>query len=208
MSFINEMMILELNKPEDIKKWMADPETIVCSDAMSCLNPKDYSYYDWDEPFEGKSVHPRTSGMRGTFLRMVREEKEMNVDLMTAISRMSFLPAKCYDELCGIPHFRWKGRMQVGCDADITIFDPETVTDNSSYDIGKGMIPTTGSRMHWSNGVIVVKDSVVQKVFPGQPIRFPIQPKGRVDQLKIDPPYRPTMGENTRHIEHMNMSCC
>ena len=140
----DKMMILELNKPEDIKKWMADPETIVCSDAMSCLNPKDCSYCDWDEPFEGKSVHPRTSGTRGTFLRMVREEKEMNVDLMTAISRMSFLPAKCYDELCGIPHFRWKGCMQVGCDADITIFDPETVTDNSSCDIGKGMIPATG----------------------------------------------------------------
>ena len=37
------------------------------------------------------------------------------------------------------------------------------------------------------NGTIVVKDSEVQKVFPGKPIRFPVQPKGRLDQLSINP---------------------
>jgi N-acyl-D-glutamate deacylase len=37
------------------------------------------------------------------------------------------------------------------------------------------------------NGVVVVKDSKVQKVFPGKPIRFPVMEKGRLDQITIEP---------------------
>ena len=33
----------------------------------------------------------------------------------------------------------------------------------------------------------VVKDSKVQKVFPGKPIRFPVLAKGRLDQINIEP---------------------
>jgi hypothetical protein len=35
--------------------------------------------------------------------------------------------------------------------------------------------------------VVVVKDSTVLKVFPGKPIRFPVQGKGRLDQIEIQP---------------------
>jgi len=132
----------------------------------------------------------------------------MNVSLMTAISRMTYLPCKFY-ELGGIPHFRFKGRMQEGCDADIVVFDPDTVTDNSTYKPGDGMLPTTGIPFVLVNGVTVVKDSEVLPVFPGKPIRFPVEPKGRIDQVNIDPPYRPGMGENNRHIEHLSFrGCC
>jgi N-acyl-D-glutamate deacylase len=34
---------------------------------------------------------------------------------------------------------------------------------------------------------VVVKDSVVQKVFPGKPIRFPVMEQGRLDQISIEP---------------------
>jgi len=37
------------------------------------------------------------------------------------------------------------------------------------------------------NGVTVVKDSVVQKVFSGKPLRFPIQENGKLDQVEINP---------------------
>ena len=37
------------------------------------------------------------------------------------------------------------------------------------------------------NGVVVVKDSEVLKVFPGKPIRFPVLAKGRLDQIDIEP---------------------
>jgi hypothetical protein len=98
--------------------------------------------------------------------------------------------------------------MQEGCDADIVVFDPKTVTDNSTYNLGEGMLPTTGIPYVLINGVITVKDSEILKVFPGKPIRFPVQPKGRIEQLKINPPFRPGMGEKTRYIEHMNFQGC
>ena len=64
--------------------------------------------------------------------------------------------------------------------ADITIFDPETVTDNAGYKIGSNGLPSTGIPYVLVNGVIMVKDSKVQEgIYPGQPIRYPIEENGR-----------------------------
>jgi hypothetical protein len=172
------------NPPEDIAKWMAQPGVVVVSDGMA-IQDENLEYYPWDEPYEGKSVHPRSAGTRAKVLRMVREDK--NMPLMEAISKMSYLHAKYFDELGGISQFRTKGRVQVGADADIVVFNPDTVTDNSTYEPGKGALPSTGIPYVLVNGVVVVKDSVVQKVFPGKPIRFPVQEKGRLDQIAIEP---------------------
>jgi N-acyl-D-glutamate deacylase len=55
--------------------------------------------------------------------------------------------------------------------ADITIFDPQTVTDNSTY--AKGTLPSTGILHVIVNGTIVMKSQEPLKgVSPGQPIRF------------------------------------
>jgi len=63
--------------------------------------------------------------------------------------------------------------MQVGMDADITIFDPDKVTDNSTNQ--NGALPTTGIPYVIVNGTVVVKNSKVLKgVYPGQPIRNPV----------------------------------
>ena len=172
------------NPPEDIAKWMAQPGVVVVSDGMA-IQDENLNYYPWDSPYEGKSVHPRSAGTRAKVLRMVREDK--NMPLMEAISKMSYLHAKYFDELGGIPQFRTKGRVQVGADADIVVFNPDTVTDNSTYEPGKGALPSTGIPYVLVNGVVVVKDSVVQKVFPGKPIRFPVLETGRLDQISIEP---------------------
>jgi N-acyl-D-glutamate deacylase len=177
-------IVIYNNPPEDIAKWMAQPGVVVVSDGMA-IQDENLDYYPWDSPYEGKSVHPRSAGTRAKVLRMVREDK--NMPLMEAISKMSYLHAKYFDELGGIPQFRTKGRMQVGADADIVVFNPETVTDNSTYEPGKGALPSTGIPYVLVNGVVVVKDSEVQKVFPGRPIRFPVQEKGRLDQISIEP---------------------
>lgn len=67
-----------------------------------------------------------------------------------------------------------KGRLQQGMDADIIVFDPETVTDNST--MANGALPSTGIPYVVVNGTIVVKDSKVLKgVYPGQPIRLPLK---------------------------------
>jgi N-acyl-D-glutamate deacylase len=163
---------------------MAQPGVVVVSDGMA-IQDENLEYYPWDSPYEGKSVHPRSAGTRAKVLRMVREEN--NMPLMEAISKMSYLHAKYFDELGGISQFKTKGRMQEGADADIVVFNPDTVTDNSTYEPGKGALPSTGIPYVLVNGVVVVKDSVVQKVFPGKPIRFPVMEKGRLDQISIEP---------------------
>ena len=178
------MILIFNNSPEDIAKWMAQPGVTVVSDGVAIIDEKG-EFYPWDSPYEGKTVHPRSSGTRAKVLRMVREDK--NQTLMEAISKMSYLHAKYFDELGGISQFRTKGRVQVGADADIVVFNPDTVTDNSTYEVGKGALPSTGIPYVLVNGVVVVKDSTVQKVFPGKPIRFPVMEKGRLDQIEIEP---------------------
>ena len=42
--------------------------------------------------------------------------------LMTAIGKMSYLPAQFLQDN-GVAQMAFKGRLQVGADADITIFD-------------------------------------------------------------------------------------
>ena len=177
-------VLIYFNPEKEAPQWMAMPEVVVVSDGMP-IQDKDGNYYPWDSPYEEKSCHPRSSGTRARTLKMVREVK--NMSLMEAISKMSYLHAKYMGELGGITDFRYKGRVQVGCDADITVFDPDTVTDNSTYEEGKGALPSTGIPYVLVNGVPVVKDSVVQEVFPGKPIRFPIQENGKLDQIEINP---------------------
>jgi hypothetical protein len=177
-------IVIYNNKTEDIAKWMAMPGVVVVSDGMA-IQDENLDYYPWDSPYEGKSVHPRSAGTRAKVLRMVREDK--NMPLMEAISKMSYLHAKYFEEFGGITQFKTKGRMQEGMDADLVVFDPDTVKDNSTYEPGMGAIPSTGIPYVLVNGVIVVKDSEVLKVFPGKPIRFPVEEKGRLDQIEIEP---------------------
>lgn len=177
-------IILYNNRVEDIPVWMSMPGVVVVSDGMAVLDEKNKTY-SWDEPYAGKSTHPRSAGTRAKVLRMVREGKIM--PLMEAISKMSYLHAKYFDELAGITQFQKKGRLQEGMDADIVVFNPATVTENATYQIGEGSLPSTGIPYVLVNGVVVVKDSQVQKVFPGKPIRFPVLPEGHVGELDISP---------------------
>jgi N-acyl-D-glutamate deacylase len=102
---------------------------------------------------------------------MVREKKLM--PLMLAISKMTYMPARFLEDN-GIAQMANKGRIKVGADADITIFDPKTVRQNATP--ANGGLASTGIPYVVVNGTIVVKDSKVLKdVFPGKPIRLPIK---------------------------------
>ncbi len=80
----------------------------------------------------------------------------------------------------GLEAMQVRGRMQEGMVADITIFDPETITDNATYVLGENGLPSTGIPYVLVNGVVMVRDSEVQDgIFPGQPIRYPVEEKGR-----------------------------
>ena len=122
---------------------------------------------DFDVPFDAVSGHPRAAGTHAKVLRLVREKDLM--PMMLAVSKMSYMLADWLEEN-GAKAMSQKGRLQVGKDADITIFNPETVTDNSTFE--QGALPSTGIPYVMVNGTIVVKDSkVLEGVYPGKPIK-------------------------------------
>lgn len=72
--------------------------------------------------------------------------------------------------------------MQEGMVADITIFHPEKVTDNTNCE--KGLLPSTGIPHVIVNGVVVIKDSKPLKRFDaGQSKRFEPQEERRFKPL-------------------------
>lgn len=124
----------------------------------------------WDSPYGYGSAHPRAAGAHARLLRLNRE-KEV-VPLMEAIAKLSYYPAQWLGPM--VPDMRKRGRIQEGAIADITIFDPETVSDQADWMPGKNSLPSTGIPYVIVDGTVVVSDSKVQRVFPGQPIRNPI----------------------------------
>jgi N-acyl-D-aspartate/D-glutamate deacylase len=159
-------------KEKDMLKGLAHPGTTVGSDAFPMTVTKTGKMAtDWELAYEDVQGHPRAAGTHSIVLRMVREKKLM--PLMAAVAKMTYLPAKFLADN-GVAQMAYKGRIQVGADADITIFDPNTVKDNST--IKQGALPATGIPYVIVNGTIVVKDSKVLKgVFPGKAIRLPVE---------------------------------
>ena len=75
--------------------------------------------------------HPRASGTYSLVLgRYVRERKLLT--WQEAIRKMTLLPAKRLE--ARVPMMKSKGRLRVGADADITVFDPERVIDRSTFE--------------------------------------------------------------------------
>jgi N-acyl-D-aspartate/D-glutamate deacylase len=66
-----------------------------------------------------------------------------------------------------------KGRIRVGGDADITVFDANRVIDKATYD--NPLQYSEGIQFVLVNGVPVVKDGqLVEGVLPGRAARAPI----------------------------------
>lgn len=155
-----------------LPNWLRMPHMIVASDAMWSGKGID----SWDLPPEEYVGHPRTAGTRG---KTLREARENGVPLMFTISQMAYWPAY-HLGLTGIEAMQDRGRLQEGMVADITIFDPEKVTDNATYKAGEQGLPTTGIPYVIVSGVPVVSENKFQLgVRPGKSIRFPVEAKGR-----------------------------
>jgi dihydroorotase len=115
---------------------------------------------------DGKG-HPRTSGTNAKVLgRYAREQGIMT--LMDALRRMTIAPARRLETY--VPAMKNKGRITLGADADITIFDANTVIDRSTYT--EPTLSPDGMLYVLVNGVLVVNNgALVPGVRPGQAIR-------------------------------------
>ena len=143
-------VILHVMKPEWIRTGIAAPGVIIASDGMTYA----------------KLAHPRTAGTFSRVLgKYVREDKV--IDLTTAIEKMTLLPGQRLEGIA--PMMRFKGRIQVGADADITIFNPNTVIDKATFE--KGLEFSAGIEYVMVNGNFVLKNGkTVSNIFPGQAV--------------------------------------
>ncbi|MDU8946679.1 amidohydrolase family protein [Ovoidimarina sediminis] len=157
-------LVLAYKMPESaIVDWLRLPDVAIASDGMPILDDS----ITWDTPFEDlPNSHPRGAGSCARTLRMGREN---GLPLMQSVAQLSWNSARPLG-LTGLKAMQERGRMQEGMIADITIFDPETVTDNATY--AQGNLPSSGIPFVIVNGVVVVDGGeVLRGVNPGQPIR-------------------------------------
>ncbi len=113
--------------------------------------------------------HPRTAGTYTRVLgKYVRERGALT--LMDALRKMTLMPAQRLERR--VPSMKNNGRIRVGADADLVVFDAGRVIDKSTYD--EPAKYAEGIKYVLVNGVVIVKDGQLQTgVYPGQPIRAP-----------------------------------
>ncbi len=144
------IVIIHMMQPEWIRGILADPRVMVASDGM---------------PY-APGAHPRSAGTFARFLgRYVREQEVL--PLMDALRKITLMPAQRLESVA--PQMKRKGRIQIGSDADVTVFDPARILDTATFE-GE-LTYSTGVEFVLVNGVFVVRDgSLVEGVRPGQPI--------------------------------------
>src|SRR5437868_2030471 len=131
------MVVIHSIPEETVRLAVANPLVMIASDGM----------------LENGKGHPRGAGTFARVLgRYVREQHAL--ELMDALRKMSLMPA----ERLGIQS---KGRLQVGADADISVFDPAHVIDRATFDNPAQY--SEGIPHVLVNGVFVVKNSELQK---------------------------------------------
>ena len=118
---------------------------------------------------DGAEGHPRNAGTYSRVLaQYVREKKTLT--LMEALRKMTIMPAQMLER--STPAARQKGRLQEGADADVVVFDPQTIADRSTFQ--KPMEPSVGVRYLLVGGVAVIDDGkIVPGALPGRALRGP-----------------------------------
>ena len=144
-------VVLHTNTEEMVNVAVTSPLTMIASD----------SYW------ENGTGHPRTTGTYSKVLgRYVRESGSLT--LMDAIRKMTLMPAERLQ--ARVPAMKSKGRLRVGADADVTIFDAAMIIDRSTY--REPGLPPVGIQHVIVNGVpVVAMGQLREGAVPGRPVR-------------------------------------
>ena len=170
---------LDESNPDDLALLDASilhPKILIESDEMFWIfmdkhnHVINYEGDEWPLPKDTFS-HPRSNGTFAKILRSyVRERKLMS--MQEALRKMCLMPAQTLADF--VPQMKKKGRLQKGMDADIVVFDPETISDVGTYEAPNQ--PAIGVQSLLVNGTLVVADGkLLLDAAPGQPIRRPVK---------------------------------
>ncbi|MGL6259259.1 amidohydrolase family protein [Vibrio sp. WXL210] len=144
------MVIHHYMKEEWLETALTYPGMIVSSDAMPTLNA---------------NVKANPNGA-GSFTRLlthyVRDTKLLSLE--QAIAMSSYYPARLIEEAA--PAFKRKGRIQVGSDADLLVFELDNLSSNAAY--MDPFAPATGWDYILVNGQVVLEGDKLTKERPGQ----------------------------------------
>ena len=131
------VVIIHMMRPEWIRQALSAPFVMVASDGM---------------PY-APGAHPRSAGTFARFLgRYVRDEGLM--PLMDGLAKITLMPAQRLETIS--PQMRRKGRVQIGSDADLTLFDPARIIDTATFE--DDLSYSQGVVHVLVNGQFVVKD--------------------------------------------------
>ena len=95
----------------------------------------------------------------------------MTVSLLEGVRKCALIPAEILSH--STPAMRAKGRLQPGADADIVVFDFETLSDRATFSAMNR--PSEGVRHLVVSGQPLISDGVLDVAArPGRPVRRPV----------------------------------
>lgn len=120
----------------------------------------------WPLPVNAFS-HPRSAATFSRFLHLYVRERPM-LSLIDALRKITLIPARILEP--SVPQMRSKGRISIGADADLAIFDIDRLTDRATF--VKPAVTSAGMQWLIVNGVVVIDHGrLVRSALPGRPIR-------------------------------------
>jgi len=144
------LVILHTNPEKIVTAAVAHPSIIVASD--------------------GLKGHPRNVG---TFCRVVGHyvREAGALELMDGLRKITLMPAQRLE--ARVPGMKKKGRVRVGADADLVVFDPKTVSDRATYT--EALRASVGVKHLLVGGrQVVVEGKLNGSLNAGRPVRAPV----------------------------------